>query len=166
MEENDSMTSKTKTLNYLSLLEEIDKLLNLSADSNNPLNLTKDTSDASKIDTICSNVAANIDRISKQMLFSKKAMFSTRMFNTVLRICATNESAFIISRTSFQSICTKLIELIKHIADKNDNNPLCASDILDSMLTNLAKDDLAKKCFDRFLSNETVSIIGNVLCKS
>jgi hypothetical protein len=166
MEENNSTTSKTKTLNYLSLLEEIDKLLNLSADSNNPLNLTKDTSDASKIDMICSNVAANIDRISKQMLFSKKAMFSTRMFNTVLRICTTNESAFIISRTSFQSILIKLFKLIADIDDKNDYNPLCASDLLDSMLTNLAKDNLAEKCFKRLLSNEPVSIIGNVLRKS
>jgi hypothetical protein len=166
MEESDSTVSEIKKFNYFSLLQEIDKLLNLSADSNNLRNVTKDTWDASKIDTIFKNIAENIDRISDQMSFQKKAMFLITIFNTLVRVCAVYESAFIISRTSFQSIFRQLSDLIWNIHREEDYNPPCAGDLLDSMFTNLAADGLAEKCFKRLLLNETVSIIGNVVYKS
>ncbi len=166
MEESDSTTSEIKTLNYFNLLQEIDKLLNFSTASNNPLNVTEDTWDPSKIDTIFNNVAENINRISNQMLFQKKAMFLITIYNTLVRVCAAYDSALIISRTSFLSIFRRLSGLVWDILPQEDYNPSCASDLLDSMLTNLAKDGLAEKCFKRLLSNETVSIIGNILYKS
>jgi hypothetical protein len=166
MEESDSTTSEIKTLNYFNLLQEINKLLKFSTDSNNPCNVTEDIWDASEIDTIFNNVAKNIDRISKQMSFQKRAMFFVMIYNTLVRVCAADESALIISRTSFQSIFRQLSDLVWNIHLQEDYNPSCASDLLDSMLTNLAKDGLAEKCFKRLLSNETVSIIGNVLYKS
>jgi hypothetical protein len=166
MEKNDSTASKIKTLNYFSLLQEINKLLNLSTNSNNSRNVTEDTLDASKIDTIFNNVAANIDRVSSQMSFQKKTMFLITIFNTLLRICVVYDSTFIISRTSFQSIFRQLSDLIWDIIRKEEYNALCASDMLDSMFTNLAKDNLAEKCFKRLLSNEMVSIIGNILYNS
>jgi hypothetical protein len=166
MEESDSTTSEIKTLNYFNLLREIDKLLNFSTDPNNLRNVTEDTWDAFKIDTIFNNVAENIDQISDQMSFQKKAMFLITIFNTLVRVCAADESALIISRTSFQVIFRQLRDLIWNIHRQKDYIQSCASDLLDSMLTNLAKDGLAEKCFKRLLSNETVSIIGNVLYES
>jgi hypothetical protein len=166
MEQSNSTKSEIKLLNYFNLLQEIQKLLNFSTDSNNPRNVTEDTWDVFKLDMIFNNVAENIDRISDQMSFQKKAMFLITIFNTLVRVCATYESALTISGISFQYIFRKLSWLVWTITYQEDYNPSCASDLLDSMLTNLAKDGLAEKCFKRLLSNETVSIIGNVLYKS
>ncbi len=166
MKGSDSTASEIKTLNYFTLLQEINKLLNLLTDSNNSCNLIEGTWDASKIDTIFNNVTANIKRISNEMSFQKRAMFLITIFNTLLRICAVYESAFLISRTSFQSIFRQLSDLVWRIHSEKDYSPPCASDLLDSMFTNLAKDGLAEKCFKRLLLNETVSIVGNALYKS
>ncbi len=163
MEESNLTTPEIKKLNYFSLLQEIDKLLNLSTDPNNSRNVSEDTCDFSKIDTIFNNVTENIDRISNQMSFKKRAMFLITIFNTLLRICVVYESACIISRISFQLIFIQLVNLIWNILPHEDDRPPYASDILELMLTNLAKDGLAEKCFKRLLSNEVVSITGNIV---
>ncbi len=168
MEESDSSISEKKVFNYFDLLQEIDKLLNFSTDSNNPRNVTEDTWDASEIDTIFNNLINNIDSVCNRMSFQKKSMFLITIFNTLLRVCVVYEPALIISRTTFQSIFKRFSDLLWGITItiEEDCNSLCASDLLDSMLTNLAKDGLAEKCFKRLLSNEMVSIIGNVIYKS
>jgi hypothetical protein len=166
MEENDSSISEKKVFNYFNLLQEIDKLLNFSTDSNNPRNVTEDTWDASEIDTIFNNLVNNIDSVCNQMSFQKKSMFLITIFNTLLRVCVVYEPALIIPRTTFQSIFERFSGLLWSISAEEDCNSLCASDLLDSMLTNLAKDGLAEKCFKRLLSNEMVSIIGNGIYKT
>jgi len=166
MEESNSTTSEIRKPNYLSLLQEIDNLSNLSIDLNNPCNVTVETRDVSKIDTIFDNVTENINRISNQLTFQRRAMFLITIFNTLMRVCAAYESCFIISRTSFQLMFEQLDNLISSISDNEDYCPPYASDLFNSMFMNLAKDDLVNKCFKRLLSNEIISIIGNVIYDS
>jgi hypothetical protein len=155
MEEHDSTTPETTKPNYISLLQEIDKLLNLSTNLNN--------SDNSEIETIFDNVTENIDRISEQMTFQKSTMFVITILNTIVRISAMDGSDFLISRKPFQSIFEKLNQFILPIPFTDNCTPMHASDILDSMLLNFFKDNLVEICFKRLLSNETALTKGNVL---
>ncbi len=155
MEERDSTKPETTKPNYISLLQEIDKLLNLSTKLNNL--------DISEIETIFNNVTENIDRISNQMTFQKSTMFVITIWNTILRISAIDGSDFLISRKPFQSIFDKLNQIILPIPFEKDCTPMHASDILDSMLLNFVKDDLVEICFKRLLSNERALTEGNIL---
>ncbi|CAF3911191.1 unnamed protein product [Adineta steineri] len=152
MEELDHVTLETMKPNYLNLLREIDKLLSLSTNLN-----------INEIETIFNNITENIDRILDQMIFQKSSMFLITTLNIIVRISAVDGSDLFISRQPFQSMFKKLNHLIKCIRNKKDYSPVNASDILDAILLNLVKDDFIEICFRRILSNETVTIKGNIL---
>ncbi|CAF0946139.1 unnamed protein product [Adineta steineri] len=148
MEELDYATLETTKPNYLNLLQEINKLSSLSTNLNS-MNITE-------IDTIFNNITKNIDRILDQMVFQKSSMFLITTFNIIVRISAIDGSDLFISRQPFQSMFEKLNNLIYYIDTKKDYSPVITTDILDSILLNLVKDDFIEICFRRLLSNEPV----------
>ncbi|CAF0975572.1 unnamed protein product [Adineta steineri] len=155
MEELDDTTSETTKPNYLTLLQEINKLSSLSTNLNG-MNITE-------IETIFNNMTENIDRILDQMIFKKSSMFLITTLNIIVRISTIDGSDLFISRQPFQSMFEKLDHLVCCIDDnKKDYSPVIASDILDAILLNLVKDDFIEICFRRLLSNETVTIEGNI----
>ncbi|CAF4223081.1 unnamed protein product [Adineta steineri] len=156
MEDHDLTRYEITKPTYLSLLQEIDKLLNLSS------NLNK--SDLSEIETIFNNVTENIDRLTNQMDFQKSTMFFITILNTIVRMSAISGSDILISRQAFQSMYEKLNYFIMYILNEKDCSPMFANDILDSIFLNLVIDDFVEICFKRLLSNETISTIGNILC--
>ncbi|CAF4082043.1 unnamed protein product [Adineta steineri] len=154
MEELDYATLETTKPNYLNLLQEINKLSSLSTNLNS-MNITE-------IETIFNNITKNIDRILDQMVFQKSSMFLITTFNIILRISTIDGSDLFISRQPFQSMFEKLNNLIYCIDTKKDYSPVIATDILDSILLNLVKDDFIEICFRRLLSNETATTEDSV----
>ncbi|CAF3806831.1 unnamed protein product [Adineta steineri] len=154
MEDHDLTRYEITKPTYLSLLQEIDKLLNLSS------NLNK--SDLSEIETIFNNVTENIDRLTNQMDFQKSTMFFITILNTIVRMSAISGSDILISRQAFQSMYEKLNYFIMYILNEKDCSPMFANDILDSIFLNLVIDDFVEICFKRLLSNETILTIGFV----
>ncbi|CAF3875760.1 unnamed protein product, partial [Adineta steineri] len=151
MEEHDLTRCEITKPTYLSLLQEIDKLLNLSSNLND--------SDLSEIETIFNNVTDSIDRLTNQMDFQKSTMFFITILNTIVRTSAINESDILLSRQAFQLMYEKLNYFIMYILNEKDCSPMFANDILDSIFLNLVKDDFVEICFKRLLSNETISTI-------
>ncbi|CAF1138060.1 unnamed protein product [Adineta steineri] len=149
MEELDDTTSETTKPNYLTLLQQINKLSSLSTNLNT-MNITE-------IETVFNNITENIDRILDQMVFQKSSMFLITTLNIIVRISAVDGSNLFISQQTFQSMFKKLNHLIKCIRDEKDYSPVIASDILDAILLNLVKDDFIEICFRQVLSNETVT---------
>ena len=178
MEENDSTTSaptsatasvsipERKKLSYISLLQEIETLLKLSTKLNIPPHQVQETSDISEMETIFEHVHEDIDSITTKMSFQKKSMVRVMVLNTIIRVVANDRSSFIICRDSFQSMYYEIIRGILEIWEHEDYSPTCASDLLESVLVNLVKDDFAQICFKRLLSNETVLPVGNTLHNS
>ena len=166
MDESDSTTLTAKEFNYLSLLQQIDKLLNLSTNSNNPHNAIEQPWDISEIEVIFKNLTVSIQGISKQMAFEKSAMFLISILNTIMRVSAIDGFGYIISQERFQSMFKVLQEdsVIATVVNKPDSYPTLAGDMLESMLRNLVKDDFIETCFKRLLSNDTMPSKGNVLC--
>ncbi|CAF0975786.1 unnamed protein product [Adineta steineri] len=149
MEELDDTTSETTKPNYLTLLQQINKLSSLSTNLNT-MNITE-------IETVFNNITENIDRILDQMVFQKSSMFLITTLNIIVRISAVDGSNLFISQQTFQSMFKKLNHLIKCIRDEKDYSPVIASDILDAIFLNLVKDDFIEICFRQVLSNETVT---------
>ncbi|CAF1283343.1 unnamed protein product [Adineta steineri] len=104
MEDLDNPTLETTKLNYLNLLQEIDKLESLSTNLNS-MNIDE-------IDTIFNNVTENIYRIFGQMDFQKSSMFLITILNTIMRISAIDGSDLFISRQPFQTMFGTLSYLI------------------------------------------------------
>ena len=170
MEENDSTTSaptpERKKPSYISLLQEIETLLKLSTKLNISPNQVAETSDIPEMETIFNHVHEDIDSITAKMSFQKRSMVHVMILNTIMRVVANDRSSFIMCRDPFQLMYSKIIRCIFEISEHEDYSPTCASDLLESVLVNLVKDDFAKLCFKQLLSNETVSTVGNILHNS
>ena len=174
MEENDStssvatsvVTPEPKKPSYISLLEEIETLLELSTKLNIPPNQVQETSDISEMETIFNHVTENIGGTIKKMDFQKKSMVIVMVLSTNIRIAANDGYGFVTSREPFQLLFKEIYNFISIILEDIDCFPMCASDLLDSMLMNFVKDSFAEICFKRLLSSETVSTVGNVLHNS
>ncbi|CAF3641687.1 unnamed protein product [Adineta steineri] len=146
MEELDYATLETTKPNYLNMLQQIDKLSSLPTN----LNITE-------IETIFNNITENIDRILVPMVLQKRSIFLITTLNIIVRISAIDGSDLFISRQPFHSMFKKLNDLIDCIYNKKDDLPVIGSDILDTILLNLVKDNFIEICFQRLLSNETVT---------
>lgn len=143
-------------LNYFNLLRKIDNILKLL-----PTKKTLDRDDLDEIDTISSRVTKNLGSIMKEMSFQRQSMFLVTLLNTLVRICAIDESGMILSRQEFQTMIDTLLNYIWHIFWKQtDNYHECLSDMLDSILMNLGKGGLIQTCFNRLLSHTTKSTTG------
>ena len=153
-------TSKRRKSNYLSALREIDKLLNLSTNLNNPDKV------AEEAENIFENITNDIEWISDQMFCQKNAMLLISILNAIVRVAALDGFSNIIARDRFQSMFKKLNEelnfVIASILNQTNSFPTLSSDILDSMLLNLDRDDFVKTCFKRLLSDGTISTEGIV----
>ncbi|CAF4177107.1 unnamed protein product, partial [Adineta steineri] len=82
------------------------------------------------------------------------------MVNALLRVYAIDKSGIITSQTYFQSIITVFTKTFFQICEGIPADALLqerATSILDSLLTNFAKDDLLKKCLELFFPNEAIS---------
>jgi hypothetical protein len=163
MEENDSTSCERRKFTYLDLLQQMNKLCDLTTDLNNSRHLIKETCDIPEIEKIFNHVAENIKRISNEMPFHRRTILLISVLNTTLRLSALDGFALMMSREPFRLMFKEVDDLILNIARKEDLSPTCASDILDSMLLNLLKDDLLQTCFNRLLSNDTISDTSKVL---
>ena len=159
MEDNNSTTSIIRASDYLSLLQQIDKLTKLSTDWSNSDHVSKETCDISAIEAIFEELTDSIKRISKMENFRKNALLCITILNTILRLSATEGFNDIISRDSFQSMFNELKTALKFfidpVMDGDDSVSVIASEMMNSMLLNLVKNNLIETCFTRLLSNNT-----------
>ncbi|CAF1081176.1 unnamed protein product [Adineta ricciae] len=146
MDETSSVSSKLIKPHYLSLLEELSKLSELSI-----------TVDIAKIDTIFDNVTESIEHILECMPFQKSAMVLITIMNSIVRLCVTDQSSVFISRESFQLMFEKLHKFIMKVFKSEKFSPVCASDILDSIFMNLIADDFIEIFLRRFLFEDNLS---------
>jgi hypothetical protein len=163
MEENDSTSCERRKFTYLDLLQQINKLCDLTTGSNNSRRLIKETCDIPEIEKTFNHVAENITRISNEMPFQRGTMLLISVLNIILRLSALDGFGLMMSREPFRLMFEKVNDLILNIKKNKDLSPTCASDILDSMLLNLLKDDFLQTCFNRLLSNDTISNTSKIL---
>ena len=119
------------------------------------------------------------------MTFEKQIMIVVPMVNALVHVYTVDKSGIITSQEYFQSIVTVFTKMLLQIrndilgydtgstTDTFDSRSMkfatdallqeCATNILDSLLTNFAKGDLLKKCFELFFPNEAKPSTGNVI---
>ncbi|CAF4344957.1 unnamed protein product [Rotaria magnacalcarata] len=163
LKEKDSNKSTKRTPNYFKLLQEIDNTLKLLTDSNSSHLVTRETSHVSEIEEILHYVNINLDEIIDKMTDQKRAMSLITVFNIVIRMCTIDEIDFVISLKSFQSMIRKALNKLEIIAQKEPGNyKVYAGDMLDSILMNLAEDNLMQTCFERLCLNQNKSIKNSI----
>ncbi|CAF0727885.1 unnamed protein product [Adineta steineri] len=90
------------------------------------------------------------------------------MVNALLRVYAIDKTRIITSQKYFQSIVTVFTKTLLQICKDVPEDALLqerATNILDSLLTNFAEDDLLKKCLELFFPKKTTPSTGNVFDK-
>ena len=155
-EANSSLpTSNTNVkCDYLSLLEQIDTLEKLSADLNQPSN---------ELEDIFKNIVETIDPLLKQMGLEKRAILICSIMNVIVRVAAVDKSNFIILRKPFQTMYIKIRKLLRIYADNDSLSPVCLTDILNSCLTNLIKNNFLDFCLNRILIENVITDYGKII---
>ncbi|CAF3732102.1 unnamed protein product [Rotaria socialis] len=163
LKEKDSNKSTKRAPNYFKLLQEIDNTLKLLTDSNSSHHVTGEASHMSKIEEILHYVNTNLEEIIDQMTDQKRAMSLITVFNIVIRMCTIDKIDFVISLTSFQSMIRKILSKLIIISEEEPGNyKEYAGDMLDSILMNLAEDNLIQTCFERLCLNQNKSIKNSI----
>jgi hypothetical protein len=171
MEDTNAITAGNKKRTFMGHLQKVeiwllDILTNHEAREKN--------TDSREIQDSCIYVLKNLKEVLLDgMTFEKQIMIAVPMVNALIRVYAIDKSGIITSQEYFQSIVTVFTETLLQICEdprsiKFATDALlqeCSTNILDSLLTNFAKDDLLKKCLELFFSNKSTPSTGNFIYK-
>jgi len=164
-EANSSLSTSNTNVkcDYLSLLEQIDTLEKLSADLNQPSNVIEHTWKVDELEDIFKNIVETIDPLLKQMGLEKRAILICSIMNVIVRVAAVDKSNFIILRKPFQTMYIKIRKLLRIYADNDSLSPVCLTDILNSCLTNLIKNNFLDFCLNRILIENVITDYGKII---
>ena len=172
MEDDHSIISIKRSDNYYQLLQNIDEFSKLVTNTSTPGHVSTITDDASAIEKIFEDLTVNIQEMrdivkleNNEENFKKNAIYSVSILNTIIRVSVIGRFDGAILGKSFQSMFARLIAKLENFIPSFTEAvalyPMLASDMFNSMLLNLAEDNLLQTCFQRLLSNGALVNEGN-----